>query len=310
MRRLRYIQITFFFARVFFSLALWELLLPRLGLRSWVSNTRSARLRKHGQQFRLMAISLGGVMIKVGQFLSSRVDVLPVEIITELAGLQDEVPPESFHDIRQVVEAELGMLLDGRFSFFDPTPLAAASLGQVHRAILRLEAPVETLSDDSTQEQNLAESDAGQPRQQEVVVKVQRPGISDLIQIDLAALRTVGGWLQRYPPIRRRANVPALLGEFRDILFEEVDYLLEGTHAETFASNFQGNPWVRTPSVIWSHTTRQVLTLEDVWGIKINDYDAIEQAGIDRAEVASRLLDLYLQQIFKHGFFSRRPPSW
>lgn len=284
MIRHRYRRIVFFFARIVSSFIFWELVLPRLGFRGWARQTRSERLSHSAVLYRSLAVQMGGVLIKVGQFLSTRVDVLPVEVISELSGLQDEVPPESFEDIRQVAEAEYREPLDKKFAFFDESPLAAASLGQVHRATL----PESAGSGD-------------------VVVKIQRPNIEAIIATDLAALRTVGNWLKRYKPISRRADVPALLAEFSRILYEEIDYLAEGRNAETFSANFRDDPGVRVPSVIWTHTTKRALTLENVWAIKITDYDEITAAGIDRAEVASRLLDTYLQQIFEDGFFHADP---
>lgn len=280
----RYRRIVFFFARVVVSLFIWELLFPRIGLRGQSQRTRSARLRQIAVNYRTLAIRLGGVLIKVGQFLSSRLDVLPEAITSELAGLQDEVPPERFNDVRRVAEAELSASLGERFAAFDETPLAAASLGQAHRAELRDGSAV-----------------------QAVVVKIQRPNIEALIATDLAALRTVGDWLKRYPPISRRVDVPALLAEFTRILYAEIDYLAEGRNAETFAANFKDTPEVRVPRVIWTHTTRRVLTLENVYAIKITDYAAITAAGLDRAEVARRLFDVYLKQIFDHGFFHADP---
>jgi len=194
----RYRRIVFFFARVVASLIFWELVLPRVGLRGWSKRTRSERLRRIAVRFRALAIQMGGVLIKVGQFLSSRLDVMPEEITSELADLQDEVPPEKFADIRRVAEAELGAPLGERFAEFDERPLAAASLGQAHRA--RLHPQTFGVSEN--------------PEGLTVVVKVQRLNIELLIATDLAALRTVGNWLRRYPPIRRRADVPALLAEF------------------------------------------------------------------------------------------------
>jgi predicted unusual protein kinase regulating ubiquinone biosynthesis (AarF/ABC1/UbiB family) len=236
-------------------------------------------------------------MIKVGQFLSARVDVLPIEITEELSGLQDEVPPESFDDIRHVVESEFGVPLAEKFAHFEEQPLAAASLGQVHRARQHPESPLVPPSDATDQ--------AGQHF--DVVVKVQRPDIEKIIATDLAALRTVGNWLQRYRPISRRADVPALLAEFTRVLYEEIDYLAEGRNAEIFAANFEADQGVRVPRVVWTHTTRRTLTLEDVLAIKITDYDAITAQGIDRSEVATRLLDTYLRQIFEDGFFHADP---
>jgi len=286
--RSRYRRIVFFFARAILNIIYWDLVLPRLGLRGWSRRTRQQRLHRIAADFRHLAIQMGGVLIKVGQFLSARVDVLPEEITTELAGLQDEVPAEDFADIRRVAEAELGAPLSEGFASFDATPLAAASLGQVHRA-------------------QLHPDDIGEGQKADVVVKIQRPNIETIIATDLAALRTIGGWLQHYRPIHQRADVPALLNEFSRTLYDEIDYLAEGRNAETFAANFRNRPEVSIPYVVWSHTTRRVLTLEDVFAIKITDYAAITTAGIDRVLVARRLFDIYLQQIFEDNFFHADP---
>ena len=239
-------------------------------------------------RFRKLAIRMGGVMIKVGQFLSARLDVLPREITDELAGLQDEVAPDPFEPIKALIEAEFAMPLEQKFSDFKTVPMASASIGQVYYA-------------------HLCVTDTNGTPCPAVVVKVQRPHIEEIVAVDLAALRIVGGWLQRYRPIRKHANVPRLLDEFSRALYEEIDYLNEGKNAETFGENFKDDAKVRVPQVIWSHTTRRVLTLEDVGGIKITDYAAIEAAGIDRAAVAKRLLDTYLKQIFEDGFFHADP---
>jgi len=287
MDRTRYRRITFFFARVILGLLVWEIIFPRIGLRKFSNRTRSRRLTRIAENYRLLAVRLGGVMIKVGQFLSARMDVLPAEITDELAGLQDEVPPEDPQKIIALAEQELGAKLDMRFASFNREPLAAASLGQVHRAVLKPE-------------------DA-QPFGIEVVVKVQRPEIETIIATDLSALQWVGRVVMRYKPIRKRVDVPALLAEFTSVLYEEIDYIAEGRNANTFAENFQGVKGVRVPAVVWSHTTKKVLTLEDVFAIKINDHAQIEAAGIDRSKVAVRLFDTYMRQIFEDGFFHADP---
>ncbi len=165
--------------------------------------------------------------------------------------------------------------------------MAAASLGQVHRA-------------------RLWEKDANDGYR-EVVVKIQRPFIEELIDVDLTALRRFGKWLKKYKPVAKRVDVPDLVEEFSTITRAEVDYLAEGANAEIFAENFKDIERVHVPRVAWSHTTRRVLTLEDVFAIKITDYDAITAAGIDRGMVANELLDVYLKQIFEDGFFHADP---
>ena len=167
----RYLRILIFFAGVILRFIYWELILPRLGLRPLVRRTRPERFRRDALRFRALAIHMGGVMIKVGQFLSSRLDILPPEITDTLADLQDEVPAESFADIRQLAEQELGAPLEEKFEWFDETPLAAASLGQAHRARLRVEENLDFAN---------------------VVVKVQRPNIASIVDIDLSALKRVG----------------------------------------------------------------------------------------------------------------------
>src|SRR4030043_1384321 len=134
MHRSRYRRIILFFARVLVSVIFWDLFLPRIGLLKWSRSTRSDRYRKIAGRYRSMAVQMGGVLIKVGQFLSARVDVLPEVITTELAGLQDEVPSERFDDIQSVIESEFGMPVVEKYLAFEKMPLAAASLGQAHLA--------------------------------------------------------------------------------------------------------------------------------------------------------------------------------
>ncbi|MBP1703394.1 MAG: AarF/ABC1/UbiB kinase family protein [Chloroflexi bacterium] len=379
MDRARYRRIVLFSARQILSIIWWDLILAKIGLRRLSARTRTERMQRMAHSFRLLAVDMGGVMIKVGQFMSSRVDVLPPEITDELAGLQDEVPPVNFEEIQRVAEAEYGAPLSEKFVYFDKTPLAAASLGQVHRARVLVKQPAPPLTTERAVEREseapqspppipgspppadeniqagssalvsalarLAGSEKPatpakasvemvpgtsstirtvpitppppsqpappsappQPVIREVVVKIQRPHIELIIATDMAALDTVSRWIDRYKPIRRRADIPALIQEFRRTLYEEIDYLAEGRNAETFAVNFADQPGIRVPTVVWSHTTRRALTLENVWGIKITDYEAMAAAGIDRRAVAARLIDTYLQQIFEDGFFHADP---
>lgn len=286
--RARYRRIVFFFARVTLGFIFWEIIMSRVGFAGMVKRGRTERNRSVAVRFRALAISMGGLMIKVGQFLSARLDVLPPEITAELAGLQDEVPAEPFEVIRTQVESEFSSSLAMRYAWFDEAPLAAASLGQAHRA-------------------RLHDADAQELGFGDVVVKVQRPSIEKIIEVDLSAIRRVGGWLKHYKPVSDRADVMSLIEEFAITTRAEIDYLAEASNAEEFAENFAENPGVSVPRVAWEYTTRRVLTLEDVSAIKLSDYDAITAAGIDRAEVASRLADTYLQQIFEDGFFHADP---
>ncbi len=286
--RARYWRIVFFFGRLTLGVIFWDLFLPRIGLGRVSRARRTARNRRAAVRFRALALSMTGLMIKMGQFLSARLDVLPPEITTELAGLQDEVPAEDFAGIRAQAERELGASLESRYAWIDPTPMAAASLGQVHRAHLR-------------------PADAEAAGFTDVVVKVQRPHIEQIVEVDLAALHRVGTWLQHYRPIARRADVLALVEEFATTTRAEIDYLAEGSNAEVFAANFAHAAHVHVPDVVWELSTRRVLTLEDVAAIKLGDYQAITAAGIDRAAVAQTLLDTFLQQIFEDGFFHADP---
>jgi predicted unusual protein kinase regulating ubiquinone biosynthesis (AarF/ABC1/UbiB family) len=290
MIKTRYRRILWFFGLAIANFIWWDLILSRIGFRQIARRNRPKRLHKLAVSFRRLAIDMGGVMIKVGQFLSARLDILPAEITNELSGLQDEVEPETFTAMREVIESEFKSPLEQVFCWFDPNPMASASIGQVHRAgLLQPEQPSDGCD------------------QSGVVVKVQRPNIEMIVETDLSALRVVGSWIHRYEPVRRRANVPALMEEFSRTLYEEVDYLNEAKNAEIFEVNFADQAGVRVPGVFWNFTTRRVLTLEDVEAIKINDYEAIEAAGINREEVANRLFNMYLKQIFEDCFFHADP---
>ncbi|MET3811959.1 putative unusual protein kinase regulating ubiquinone biosynthesis (AarF/ABC1/UbiB family) [Arthrobacter sp. UYEF3] len=266
----------------------FELFLPRVGLGSIAERTRARRMRRFAQRFHVLAVELGGLMIKVGQFLSSRLDVLPPEITRELEGLQDEVPPVPFPAIRALAEAELGAPLDRVFASVEETPIAAASLGQAHRA-------------------RLLHTDAADTGLDYVVVKVQRPGIDAIVDVDLAALRKVGGWLSRVRLVSDRADMPALVEEFAQTSLEEIDYLHEAVNAERFAADFADDGTVAVPDVVWERSSRRVLTLEDVTAIKITDAEALVAAGIDPAHVAPAFASVMFDQLFTNGFFHADP---
>ncbi|WP_312171913.1 AarF/UbiB family protein [Microbacterium sp.] len=286
--RARYRRILSFAAREFIKIWWFELVLPRFGMTSIAERTRGPRMQRFAKRFHVLAVELGGLMIKVGQFMSSRLDVLPPEITKELEGLQDEVPAVPFADIRASAEAELGIPLEQAYAWFDQTPVAAASLGQAHRA-------------------RLADQDAADTGLDSVIVKVQRPGIDEIVAVDLAALRRVAKWLTRVRLVSDRVDAPALVEEFAETSLEEIDYLHEAASAERFRENFAADPRVDTPEIVWERSTRRVLTLSDVTAIKINDTDALRAAGIDPAAVADAFAEVMFDQVFTHSFVHADP---
>ncbi len=286
--RARYRRITRFASLALAQSWWFELVLPRFGLAKFSARGRIRRIQKLARRFHVLAADLGGLMIKVGQFLSSRLDVLPVEITRELEGLQDEVAPEPFDSIVAQIERELGLPLDVAFDWFDRTPIAAASLGQAHRA-------------------RLSPGIAADLGFTDVVVKVLRPGIEEIVEVDLTALRRVGRWLSRVKLVNRRADAPALVEEFATTSREEIDYLNEAVNVERFAGVFADDPRIATPVVVWERGARRVLTLSDVTAIKINDVPALLAAGIDPNAVAGELARATFQQIFVAGCFHADP---
>jgi predicted unusual protein kinase regulating ubiquinone biosynthesis (AarF/ABC1/UbiB family) len=286
--RARYRRILRFAARALVQTWWFELVLPRFWLSSVANRTRPKRMMRIARRYHGLAVDLGGLMIKLGQFMSTRLDILPPEITRELEGLQDEVPAVPFAAIRALAETELGVPLERAYLSIDEVPLAAASLGQAHRA---------RLNDD----------DAAQTGLRDVVVKIQRPGIDRIVDVDLRALRRVAGWLSRVRLISSRADMPALMEEFGRTSLEEIDYLNEASNAERFAGNFAGDARVAVPQLVWERTTRRVLTLEDVTAIKSTDLDALRAAGIDPSEVAAEFASVMFDQLFVHSYFHADP---
>ncbi|MBZ0300823.1 MAG: AarF/ABC1/UbiB kinase family protein [Anaerolineae bacterium] len=277
----RYVRSLVWASRLLVRLLFWHYLVESLfGMHDLVERGNVARWQTYAREFRGFAISMGGVMIKLGQFISTRVDMLPPEVTQELAGLQDEVPSVPFDQIRAVIEADLGPIAE-RFVWMDETPVAAASLGQVHRAELR--------SGDR------------------VVVKVQRPGIDRICYTDLSALHIIARVMMVFRFVNRRADANALIEEFGRVLLEELSYQHEAYNAARFHAMFADNPDVYVPIVYADYSSDRVLTMEDVTTIKINDFAAMEAAGINRRAVADRLMDTYLTQIFKERFFHADP---
>jgi ubiquinone biosynthesis protein len=252
-------------------------LFPRRGSRVEMDGQGSQR----GQHLREMLDELGPTFVKFGQLLSTRPDVLPPDIITELRGLQDDVRPFPFAQVEQVVEEDLGLTLDKLFLEFDERPIAAASIGQVHRATL--------------------------PNGRLVAVKVQRPGAPRQIEADLALLYQAA----RIAKERVRAldfiDARQLVDEFARQIRHELDYRLEARNADAFHRNFAGHPHVRVPRVHWTYTRTRVLTLEWLDGTQVVDIDPDEWSLEDRREIAYRLTETWMTMIFRHGFFHGDP---
>jgi predicted unusual protein kinase regulating ubiquinone biosynthesis (AarF/ABC1/UbiB family) len=277
--RLRFWRIFFFAVQLFARLVFWQLVVNKYAPR-YVERTNLRRWRRYARAFKDFAISTGGVMIKAGQFISTRVDILPPEVTDELAALRDTVPSIPNKTMMAIVEKELGAV-SSRFSWFADEPLAAASLGQVYRARL--------LNGDR------------------VVVKIQRPGIDQICHTDLSALNAVARVAMNFRFVSRRADAVALAREFGRVLLEELSYRHELRNAHRFAEMFKEDMGVYIPTVYKEHSTDRVLTIEDVTTLKINDYTALEAAGISRKAVAKRLMDTYLRQIFEERFFHADP---
>ncbi len=193
-------------------------------------------------------INLGPTFIKIGQSLSTRADLIPLEYIEQLTQLQDRVPEFNSQEAIRVIETELGQPLDNLFASFSVSPLACASLGQVHRARL--------LSGE------------------EVVIKVQRPNLEGLFNLDFEVLHRLTRWLNIFSVVKKY-NLEAIYQEFFELLFQEIDYIHEGKNADRFRENFKNYPQVKVPLVYWQYTTRKVLTLEYVPGIKVDDRETL-----------------------------------
>ncbi|MDB9433794.1 ABC1 kinase family protein [Microcystis aeruginosa] len=225
-------------------------------------------------------MNLGPTFIKIGQSLSTRADLIPLEYIEQLTQLQDRVPEFNSQEAIRVIETELGQPLDNLFASFSVSPLACASLGQVHRARL--------LSGE------------------EVVIKVQRPNLEGLFNLDFELLHRLTRWLNIFPVVKKY-NLEAIYQEFFELLFQEIDYIHEGKNADRFRENFKNYPQVKVPLVYWQYTTRKVLTLEYVPGIKVDDRETLVANGINVDGIIQLGICSYLKQLLQDGFFQSDP---
>jgi ubiquinone biosynthesis protein len=226
---------------------------------------------------RLAMEELGPTFIKFGQILSTRPDVVPHEYIIEFLKLQDSVTPFPFNDAAKVIEAEFGRPIGELFSSIEETPVAAASIAQVHRAVTR----------------------GGS----EVMVKVQRPGIEETVDTDIAILGYLAKLLEKYVPESRIYQPSGMVEEFSSVIHREMDFTLEASYMEKFRENFTADPRVMVPRVHWESTRQKVLTMERVSGIKVDKVASLKEAGIDTEEVAHVIADVFFKQVFEFGLF-------
>ena len=273
------------------ALRIWRSVLTLLLLLWWdaqawtyggqaTAELRAERQRQRARWLTTELLRLGSAFIKLGQLLSARPDILPAGWVAELAALQDSVPAFGFAEVQTVLEQELGQRC-AEVIDLDPEPLGAASLAQVHRASLR----------------------SGR----QVVLKVQRPGLDRLFRLDLDVMQQVAAVLQRHPSWGRGRDWPAMARECRRVLLRELDFRVEAQYAARFRQQFLDDERIRIPGVVWELSSRRVLCLDYLPGIKVNDREALMAAGIDPSAVAEIGAASYLKQLVRFGFFHADP---
>ncbi|ELS01436.1 putative unusual protein kinase [Xenococcus sp. PCC 7305] len=263
---------TFFIASQFFLSLWWDNL---------VGNNSSQQKTRRAKWLVGNLLNLGPTFIKIGQALSTRADLIPLEYVQEFSQLQDRVPPFASEKAIAAIEKELGKPIYSTFRDFDPKPIAAASLGQVHKARLHTG--------------------------EDIVVKVQRPGLEKLFNLDFEILHRLVRLINRFSRNLRKYNLEAIYQEFFELLFQEIDYIHEGKNAERFRENFQKYHKVIAPKVYWKYTTRKILSLEYLPGIKIDDLSTLEANKVNPKEVIQLGITCYLKQLLEDGFFQSDP---
>jgi ubiquinone biosynthesis protein len=246
-----------------------------------VESTPAVTGSDRGRHLREMLDELGPTFVKFGQLLSTRPDVVPPDIVAELRSLQDDVRPFPFAQVREVIEEELGLTLEQAFLRFEETPIAAASIGQVHRATL--------------------------PNGDEVAVKVQRPNAPRQIESDLALLYQAARMIKERVRALDFIDAHELVDEFARFIRQELDYKLEARNADTFRRNFAGSELVVVPQVYWTYSGTRMLTLEFLDGVQLRDLDLDTTSLEERRELGYRVTQTWMEMIFRHGFFHGDP---
>ncbi len=252
-----------------------------LGWDKLFSRNSPSQKRRRAKWLVRTLLNLGPTFIKIGQSLSTRADLLPPEYVSALAQLQDNVPAFSSSEAIALVESELGKPIYALYRDFNEIPIAAASLGQVHKAWLHTG--------------------------EEVVVKVQRPRLQQLFDLDVKAVYKIVRFCKRYLPGVKKYDLEAIYHEFFTILYQEIDYIQEAKNAERFRYNFMNYPGISVPKVYWEYTTQKVLTVEYLPGIKVDDRQTIEACGLDVKRINQIGICCYLKQLLLDGFFQADP---
>ncbi len=235
------------------------------------------------ERVRMAFEDLGPTFIKLGQTLSMRPDFISIKFINELSKLQDMVPPCDFTEIKAIIESEFNRALDKIFDFFDPTPIASASIGQVYKARLK--------------------------NGREVAVKVQRPGLDNLVAVDLGIMYHLASMIEKNIAEISFLRPIKIVEEFTRIIAKELDYTIEANHLERFAQNFTDDPTIHIPAVYRLQTSKRVLTMEYLDGIKVSDIARLDKDGVDKKQITGSGANILLKQIFDHGFFHSDPHS-
>ncbi|MCL6572271.1 MAG: hypothetical protein K6T88_11395 [Bacillus sp. (in: Bacteria)] len=274
-------RITFFMFIGFFVQFWWLGKTKRFLHKDTSAKKYKAIYTSQAKKFTRVAVEMGGLIIKLGQFVSSRVDILPKEYTDVLSELQDSVAPVSSEIAIKRIEAELKGKVSELFDSFNHEPVAAASLGQVHKALLK--------NGDT------------------VAVKVMRPGIEATVALDLITLKVLIAFARRFTKVSKFVDLKDVYNEFDEVIMEELDYIKEAKNIEKFQDSFSSFPGVTTPNVHWELTTSKVLVMEFIEGVKINELDKLEGASINKKKLASILYLSYLKQLMEDGFFHADP---
>ncbi len=247
----------------------------------WIFEGKDVKGKPAGERIRLILEELGPTYIKLGQMMSTRPDIIPAAIILELEKLQDKVREIPFDEVKAIIEDELELPLEELFTEFNPVPIAAASIGQVHKAAL--------------------------PSGEVVAVKVQRPNITKTIDTDLEILHNLARMVEKRYKWAKNYGISDIVDEFSLSLNMELDYGVEGRNAEKIAAQFKEDDTIRVPSVYWDYSTKRVLTMEYVEGIKINDVKSLDELGFDRCLLSERFTEAMMKQILLEGLFHADP---